>query len=558
MIGFALMKHIPRLDTMQAVEVQVISKAGEYNAQEIANTLWSYATLGLQPGSAELVDALERYAALHMPEFQAQEMANFLWAYAKLGIQPKADVVLALEVAAMNLHEDRFFNLQGISMVIWSFASLSIAPSAPFMARLWDRGADMPRELTPQNISNLLWACTKLGTMSPHFFASLELYLPGKLKDFNAHAIATALWAYSVLGVSIPDPIMQGFDEVIMSRMGSLKGLDISQILVAHANMSIKPPSTTMLRLEEQIVSLISDLSASHIKNILWSYAKFHQAPRGSLFLALENQIGRLEMDARGVDFSAIMWAYGMLRLPPDAMFTMCEARIHAIVKEQKDALSAMDVANCLWAFAAAGRMPSEAFLSTICGIALRMLETGTANSQDAWNIHLFLLSVELERCQSQLSIVNELRIRLGDRWKNSMMGRETSGFEHDVYVCLTRLTELDYTFQESVVDPMSGHTIDILLEAKDRENDKKIALDIVGSDKFILGSARLMGNAHLKQRHLEKLGYVVKQVSFRDWSNLPNQQDAIVLELLRRPAEAKTDVTDTQKKSKKVKSKVA
>ena len=58
--------------------------AGTFNAQDVANTLWAYATMGRAPG-AEVMRELEGLAQALAGTFKAQEVANTLWAYGRWG-----------------------------------------------------------------------------------------------------------------------------------------------------------------------------------------------------------------------------------------------------------------------------------------------------------------------------------------------------------------------------------------------------------------------------------------------------------------------------------------
>jgi len=100
--------------------------AGEFIAQSIANTLWAYATLGMQPG-ADVVSVLEGRMGAVVGTFNAQNITITLWAYATLGMQPGADVVSVLEEQAASSMDK--FNAQDISNTLWAYAVFGSLPS---------------------------------------------------------------------------------------------------------------------------------------------------------------------------------------------------------------------------------------------------------------------------------------------------------------------------------------------------------------------------------------------------------------------------------------------
>ena len=70
--------------------------AGTFIAQDVANTLWAYATMGRGPG-AGVMRGLEGRAEALAGTFNAQDVANTLWAYATMGREPGAGLMGKLE-----------------------------------------------------------------------------------------------------------------------------------------------------------------------------------------------------------------------------------------------------------------------------------------------------------------------------------------------------------------------------------------------------------------------------------------------------------------------------
>jgi len=63
---------------------------GDFNPQAIANTLWAFATLGLQPSEELMAGMMKQAVAVH-GDFKPQAIANTLWAFATLGLQPSEE-----------------------------------------------------------------------------------------------------------------------------------------------------------------------------------------------------------------------------------------------------------------------------------------------------------------------------------------------------------------------------------------------------------------------------------------------------------------------------------
>lgn len=71
----------------QAVSMHVLQT---FTSQNIANTAWAYARVGIL--NAELMDALAERALVPevLASFQAQDLANTVWAYTVLGLESPA------------------------------------------------------------------------------------------------------------------------------------------------------------------------------------------------------------------------------------------------------------------------------------------------------------------------------------------------------------------------------------------------------------------------------------------------------------------------------------
>ena len=58
-------------------------KLNTLNSQSIANTIWSYATVG--DSNPELFDAVGEEATKKLDTLNSQEISNTVWSYAKVG-----------------------------------------------------------------------------------------------------------------------------------------------------------------------------------------------------------------------------------------------------------------------------------------------------------------------------------------------------------------------------------------------------------------------------------------------------------------------------------------
>ena len=109
---------------------QAVLVHSDFNPQDIANTLWAFATLGQQPSDALMV-GMKKHAVLVQGSFSPQ--ANTLWAFATLGQQPSQALVAVITKQAVAVQGD--FKPQEIANTLWAFATLGLQPSEELMWR---------------------------------------------------------------------------------------------------------------------------------------------------------------------------------------------------------------------------------------------------------------------------------------------------------------------------------------------------------------------------------------------------------------------------------------
>ena len=90
---------------MGQLEWRAEAISGEFNSQNVANTLWAYATIGTKP-EQRMMGQLERRAETISGEFNSQAIANTLWAYATMGTKPGERMMGQLERRAEGAPRD--------------------------------------------------------------------------------------------------------------------------------------------------------------------------------------------------------------------------------------------------------------------------------------------------------------------------------------------------------------------------------------------------------------------------------------------------------------------
>jgi hypothetical protein len=99
----AKQRYKPKESLLLAWEERAEAVSGDFHSQEVANTLWAYATMGRKPGE-RVMGLLEGRAEAISGEFNSQDAANTLWAYTTMGRKPGERVMGLLEGRAKGEH----------------------------------------------------------------------------------------------------------------------------------------------------------------------------------------------------------------------------------------------------------------------------------------------------------------------------------------------------------------------------------------------------------------------------------------------------------------------
>eukprot|EP00798_Chlamydomonas_sp_ICE-L_P030055 gene30055-biopygen15914 len=205
------------------------TKLPGFNAQDLSNSLWAFAKLGIEDDAftAALLSVAER----KLPGFNAQELSNSLWASAKLGIEDDAFIAALLSVAKLKLPD---FEAQSLSNSLWAIANLGIKDDAFIAALLRVAKRKLP-DFDEQALSNSLWAIAKLDIEDDAFTAALLSVAKRKLPDFTAQALSNSLWAAAKLGIE-DEAFVATWLSVARRKLAEFNSIDLRQVSTSIAS----------------------------------------------------------------------------------------------------------------------------------------------------------------------------------------------------------------------------------------------------------------------------------------------------------------------------------
>ena len=192
-----------------------------FNAQDISNTAWAFATGG--HAAPYLFDAISAEALRQgMCNFKDQGFSNMAWAFATAGYAAP-DLFDAISAEALRRGLGGFKE-QNLSNTAWAFATAGHAAPDLFdaiSAEALCRGLCSFKE---QELSNTAWAFATAGHAASNLFEAISAEaLRRGLGGFNEQVLTNLAWAFAVFDPPSADELFSPAS--FSSRLASLEGL---------------------------------------------------------------------------------------------------------------------------------------------------------------------------------------------------------------------------------------------------------------------------------------------------------------------------------------------
>jgi len=182
--------HIQDLPLLMAISDTAIKQIPNFGCQDLANTTWAFAVVMFR--DLPLLEALSQQALSRRWEMQPQNLSNTAWAFATLRVVDLPLVDAISEAATQIISE---FDLQGIANILWSYASLrlrdfpiisslqqTVVSAATLVASVLEEQRPSYQEAArySNHLCQLVWALSFIGKLEGELAASLK----GLMLDF--------------------------------------------------------------------------------------------------------------------------------------------------------------------------------------------------------------------------------------------------------------------------------------------------------------------------------------------------------------------------------------
>jgi hypothetical protein len=266
--AFAKLRWQPPVEVTRQLLARLAGELPRCNDQDVSMALWSLAKLGVQPEPQQLAGILEHVAA-HLPRCSSQSIANITWSLVGLRAQPCAQLLAALDAelvarlgappaaeaggsyavargaakrarvvpSRQQQAQQQALTPQGLSNVLWAFAKLGQRPSEQLLAAACEHSAAAMSSASPQSLSNLAWALAQLQAQPRERWQQQLWRFTGaaRLQGYSCHNLATLLLAVQQLRLRCPPGWAEQLTAVAAGKLHEGSPENLAVLLAALA-----------------------------------------------------------------------------------------------------------------------------------------------------------------------------------------------------------------------------------------------------------------------------------------------------------------------------------
>jgi hypothetical protein len=358
----------------------------------LSHLAYEHALLGYDPELEDSNTLLSNIADASISctqDFDLQGISNMVWAYATLKLRsPRLFEKLGDTIA--NLNDFRSFLPQALSNIVWAYATADIKHHD-----LFEKVGDVIVELesldsfNSQTLSNIVWAYATADIQHYELFEKVadSIVDIDNLDTFDSQGFSNIVWAYATVNVKRRDLFEKVGDGILcMNSLDSFTPQALSNIAWAYATANVQHPG--LFRKIGIAIDKRDDLDAFYpqaLANIVWAYATTDIDHPG-LFQKVGDAIVDLEnLDAfNSQNLANTVWAYATAGVDHRALFDKIGNTI--IRADSLESFAPQALSNIAWAYAAANELRAELF-ENIATVIVKKTGIDSFNSQDLTNI---------------------------------------------------------------------------------------------------------------------------------------------------------------------------
>eukprot|EP00884_Botryococcus_braunii_P014143 jgi/Botrbrau1/2272/Bobra.101_2s0095.1 len=411
------------------------------------------------------------------------------------------------------------FKMASIAPLVWALATLRYPVEGGLLDALAERAVTRLREppaVEAEYLCPLLWGCAKLNRsplQSRLFDAAIKAAHP-ELQTYSLRNLTNLVWALATVEHPVELPFLHHLLNAVMPKLGPGNEQSITNLLWSLARMRYRPqegsqsPDTLFFeRAAEVVMQSLPTCSPQQLSNLAWAFARLRVNPlNDAVVSAVVDAVSTAPSRFTVQHVSNVALAAAILQVPVTR--EQMQPFIQAILTRSSPDVHAQEICNLCWSLVALDLLEGE----TLGALAGRLPELGLLEELTEAQSQQLLLAEE--QCPDALPRPVHLKA-----WRVANarhMDHIISGLHKEVVGILESL-KVTHTVEGATPDGLLS--IDVIIP---RPGRTPVAVEVDGPLHFTaLPPYRPLGHTALRDRFLQRRGFVFLGVPFYEWSLL-------------------------------------
>jgi len=208
------------------------------------------------------------------------------------------------------------------------------------------KAQEIAGELSPRNISNLLWAfATMERQLGRSLMGKLESEMMTNFQFFAPQHYSITMWAFGMMRMEPGEEMWVLMERrgVEVSRQRDFSPSHINMVLTAYSKLEKHPGPELLRALEQKIETTANDFSGFVTASILLAYARMSTRPSARVLEVLEHQVETTASDMVPTSVAFTLYAFATLGcVPGDIVLEELRQRVEVVAQELDTAYIAM------------------------------------------------------------------------------------------------------------------------------------------------------------------------------------------------------------------------
>ncbi|KAG2488358.1 hypothetical protein HYH03_013048 [Edaphochlamys debaryana] len=236
------------------------------------------------------------------------------------------------------------FDARGLANSAWAFGKVKYVPAGGLPSVIAQAALRRMHELSPQNLSNLVWAFVYMHHADEQLLAAAARYVCARVHEFKPQELANIVWAFASLGHR-DDQMLHIVAEQAQRIAPLFKEQELSNVLWALGKMGLRDRPDVLESLMAETRCKLPAFLPQGISNVAWALAAVGHAD----MLFLDRVVAQCGSQLGGFDVQALanlVWAMASLGYHQPHFLA---AVVNECLGRGLDRLSPQNLSNILW-----------------------------------------------------------------------------------------------------------------------------------------------------------------------------------------------------------------